>query len=317
MKKFLCKRIAISILIFLIVTVLVYILSSLAPGSVLDQYVTAETSAEDAARLSAYLGLDQPVYIQYLKWLSRMLRGDLGHSFSFGGPVITLIRKALGPTFLLAGCSLLTALIIALPLGIMSAYKPYSVWDHIGTVIAYIGTAIPSFFLGLTGVYFLALKLQWLPTSGLYSASGARSAADTLRHLILPVLVVSLEILGVFLRQTRSSMLEIYQEEYVKMARAKGLSEIEILLKYVFRNAAIPVVTSVGLTIPVLLSGVVVVEQLFVLPGIGKLLMQSILSRDYPVIMAIAVFISAVVLIVNIVLDIVYSLLDPRIRVTS
>jgi peptide/nickel transport system permease protein len=310
MKKYIGRRLLINFFLFFCITFLVYLMSLLAPGSPEEQYRTSTSTPEDLARIRAYLGLDRPVYVQYFSWLFRMLRGDLGNSFRVSGPVMALVVQALGPTMLLSGLSLLVAVLIALPLGALAAYKPYSAADHIASAIAYAGIAVPGFFIGLVLIYLFSIRLGVLPTGGMYDNNGHGLA----RHLVMPVSIVSFGMLGIFLKQTRSSMLEVFNEEYIKMARAKGLSELTVILGYVVRNAAIPVVTSIGLSIPVLISGAVIVEQLFSLPGMGKLMMQSILARDYPVVMAVAVFIALFVLALNLMLDIIYGILDPRIR---
>jgi peptide/nickel transport system permease protein len=306
---------AISIFVFFGLTFLVYLLSVLAPGSPVDQFVDSSlTSAEDVARIKAHLGLDQPIPIQYAKWVGRIFSGELGFSFRTGGPVFSLIQSTLLPTLALTFSALFLSLLIAVPLGIMSAYKPGSVWDHLATFFSYIGAAVPSFFIGMVFINIFAVRLNWTPAGGMFSSAGDHGLVDYIHHLILPMTVSALGTTGIFLRQIRGSMLEVFNEEYVRMARAKGLSEWKVVLSYVLRNSSIPVITAISMSIPHMLGGAVIVEQLFSYPGIGKLLMLSIMSRDYPVIMAISVFIAIVVLLINIVLDIVYGYLDPRIR---
>jgi peptide/nickel transport system permease protein len=315
--RYLFKRLAISVLIFFALTFFVFALSSLAPGSPVDSYVTPQSTPEDIAHMEEYLGLNDPIPVQYGKWLGRMLAGDLGNSYRAKMPVQGLIAEALGPTAILTSAALLTALLAAVPLGVLSAVKPYSIWDRAASVMAYVGAAVPRFFIGLIVVFLFAVQLKILPATGLYSAAGDGNLADRAQHLVLPVFVVGFGIFGVFVRQMRSSMLEVWNEEYVKLARAKGLSEWRVILGFVLRNALIPIVTTVGLAIPALLSGTVVAEQLFALPGIGKLLLQAVTGRDYPVVMGVAMFLSIVVLVVNLLLDIIYGLLDPRIRLAK
>lgn len=296
-------------------TFLVYLLTSLAPGDPISSYLTPDITPEAIAELRRYLGLDSPMMIRYFKWLSRMLVGDLGNSYIQKAPVIGLIAKSLPFTLRLGLTSLLVALAVALPLGAISAYKPNSIWDHISSVLAYIGTAIPGFFIGLVLVYTFAVKLHLLPTGGLTSKSGGGGFGDIVLHMILPIAVTSFGILGVFIKQIRGSMLEVTNEEYIKMARAKGMSEFKVITGFVLRNALIPIVTSVGLAIPNLLSGAVVAEQLFSLPGIGKLLMQAVNGRDYPIILGVTMYICVIVLVINLALDVIYGFLDPRIRI--
>jgi peptide/nickel transport system permease protein len=313
MKRFFIKRLTISIMVFFAVTFLVYLLSSLAPGSPIDQYITAETTEEDIALLQKSMGLDKPVPVQYVRWLSRMVTGDFGNSYRIKTPVIVLVRKALPYTAGISLSAMVLALLIAVPLGTLSAYKPYSVWDHTASVLSFLGTAIPNFFIGLVFIYFFSVRFSLLPTSGLHSKNGA-GLTDLIWHLIQPVLIVAVRVSGIYIKQIRSSMLEVMNEEYIKMGRAMGLAEHKILFGYVIRNASIPMLTAIGLSIPAMLSGSVVVEQMFSLPGIGQLLTQSVQSRDYPIIMTVAMFISLVVLVLNLLLDVLYVFLDPRIR---
>jgi peptide/nickel transport system permease protein len=315
--RYLFKRLAVSVLIFFALTFFVFTLSSLAPGSPVDSYVTPQSTPEDIAHMEEYLGLNDPIPVQYGKWLGRMLTGDLGNSYRAKMPVQSLIASALEPTLVLISFALLVALLAAVPLGVLSAIKPYSIWDHIASAMAYVGAAVPRFLIGLIAVFIFAVQLKILPATGLYSAAGDGDLLDRIQHLVLPVFVVSFGIFGVFVRQMRSSMLEVWNEEYVKLARAKGLSERQVILGFVLRNALIPVVTTVGLAIPALLSGTVIAEQLFALPGIGKLLLQAVTGRDYPVVMGVAMFLSVVVLVVNLLLDLIYGLLDPRIRLAK
>lgn len=317
MRRYMLKRVAVSVFIFFVLTFFVFLLSNLAPGSPVQQYISPDFSEADIRRMEEYLGLDQPIYLRYFTWLARMLAGDLGNSYRAKAPVTGLIRDSLGPTALLAALSIASAIAVAVPLGALSAIKPYSVWDHVSSAIASVGSAVPRFFVGLAAIYVFSVKLEALPAGGLYSSSGPGGAGDRALHFILPTFVVSFGLVGVFIRQTRSSMLEVFNEEYVKMARAKGLPELRVIFGFVLRNAMIPIVTTLGLAVPALLSGTVVAEQLFSLPGIGKLLMQAVTARDYPVIMGVAMFLSVVVLVINLLLDIVYGLLDPRIRLAK
>jgi peptide/nickel transport system permease protein len=313
MAQFLLKRLVISVFVFFAVTFLVYLLSSLAPGSPVDQYITVETTEDDIAILRESMGLDKPIPVQYLKWLTRMVKGDFGKSYRIKTPVITLIRNALPYTIGIASTSMILALLIAVPLGAISAYKPYSIWDHIASVLSFLGTAIPNFFIGLVFIYFFSVRLGILPSSGLHSKNGT-GLFDLVWHLIQPVLIVAIRVTGIYIKQIRGSMLEVMNEEFIKMARAKGLRERKILFGYVIRNASIPMLTAIGLSIPAMLSGSVIVEQLFALPGLGQLLTHAVQARDYPIIMAVAMFISLVVLVLNLLLDILYGFLDPRIR---
>lgn len=315
MLRHIAKRLLVSIPTFLGITVLVFILASLAPGSPLEMmFMDSNASAEAMAQMEARLGLDQPVYVQYFRWLGELFQGNLGVSYRTGHAVWADISERIGPTLLLTFSSLFLSILIAIPLGIMSAYKPYSLWDYASSGLSFIGAATPNFFAGLVLIYFLSVQLKWLPSSGMYDSSGIRSTTMLLRHMLLPVLVLSIQQVGSLIRQTRGSMLEVLGDDYVRTARSKGLREGPVLTRHALRNAMAPVVTRIGSMIPFLIGGAVVTEQLFAWPGLGSLMVLSINSRDYPVIMGITTFIAAAVLIGNIVIDIIYGLLDPRIR---
>lgn len=315
MLKYIGKRILIAIPTFLGITILVYVLSSLAPGTPLEMiFSDPNATAEQMEAMRHKLGLDQPVYIQYLNWLGQMLQGNLGVSYRTGHSVWADIAERIGPTLLLTFSSLLFSIVIALPLGIMSAYKPYSAWDYISSAVSFIGAAIPNFFAGLVFVYLFSVLVKIFPSGGMYDTSGTRSVPMLLHHFFLPMLVLSIQQIGSLIRQTRGAVLDVLQEDYVRTARAKGVKEKMVMLGHVLQNSMIPVITRIGMMIPFLVGGAVVTEQIFAWPGLGSLMVLSINARDYPVIMGITVFIAAAVLIGNIVVDLLYGLLDPKIR---
>ena len=289
--------------------------ASLAPSSPLeilfnDPYATAE----EMARKSKELGLDQPVIIQYIRWLVQLVQGNMGMSIRTNGQVLDMILERIGPTLILTGSAMALTIIIALPLGIMSAYKPYSGWDYISSGLSFIGSAMPNFFAGLVLIYFFCIKVKLFPTSGMYDSSGVRTWPMFFHHLVLPAVVLAIQQIGSLIRQCRGSMLEVLQDDYVRTARAKGLHEPSVLVRHALRNAWIPLVSWFGMQIPFLIGGAVVTEQIFGWPGLGSLMVQSINARDYPVIMGITVVIAIVVLLGNLLVDLVYGLLDPRIR---
>jgi peptide/nickel transport system permease protein len=229
----------------------------------------------------------------------------MGASYRTGHAVWADISERIGPTLLLTMSSLVFSILIAIPLGIMSAYKPYTAWDYISSAFSFIGAAIPNFFAGLVFVYLLSVVLKIFPSGGMYDTSGVRT---------LPMLVLSIQQVGSLIRQTRGAMLDVLQEDYIRTARAKGALEGRVLFKHALQNAFIPIITRIGMMIPFLVGGAVVTEQIFAWPGLGSLMVLSINSRDYPVIMGITVFIAAAVLIGNMIVDLVYGLLDPKIR---
>ena len=315
MLRYIGKRILIAIPTFLGITVLVYVLSSLAPGTPLEMiFNDPNATAEQMAAMKAKLGLDQPVMIQYFNWLVQLLHGNMGASYRTGHAVWADISERIGPTLLLTMSSLVFSILIAIPLGIMSAYKPYTAWDYISSAFSFIGAAIPNFFAGLVFVYLLSVVLKIFPSGGMYDTSGVRTLPMLLHHLFLPMLVLSIQQVGSLIRQTRGAMLDVLQEDYIRTARAKGALEGRVLFKHALQNAFIPIITRIGMMIPFLVGGAVVTEQIFAWPGLGSLMVLSINSRDYPVIMGITVFIAAAVLIGNMIVDLVYGLLDPKIR---
>lgn len=316
MGKFIVKRLLLSIPIFLGITLAVYVMSNMAPGNVVDQLVAASDtgmSEEEIHQLEVEYNLDKPVIVRYVLWLGDLLHGDLGTSYKTNQPVTYVLGQRIGPTLILTVTALVLALITGIPLGIAAAYKPKSVWSGISNFCIYLGSSMPTFFLSLCLIYLFSVIMGVLPASGMYAAAGAKTFSELVKHLILPSFVLCFNIVGNFIKQTRASVMEVMNEEYIKTARAKGISEFSVTIKHAFRNALIPIVTQIGLIVPFLVGGAVVVEQIFAWPGIGSLMGTSINSRDYPIIMGVAVLISSVVLVVNILLDIVYAFIDPRI----
>ena len=268
---------------------------------------------EDMEALKTQMGLNDPAIIQYFRWLGAMLQGNLGISYRNSLPVLGQVLEKLGPTLILTLTSTALSILIAVPLGIMSAYKPYSPWDYLSSGFAFIGASTPTFFTGLVVIYFFAVQFRLLPMGGMYDA-GVHTVGSAIKHLILPSLVLTIFNIGSILRQTRGSMMEVFSEDYIRTARAKGLTEPRVVIIHGLRNALIPVVTVLSTMIPFMFGGAVVAEQVFSWPGLGSLMVQSINARDYPMIMGITVIIAAAVLIGNVLTDIAYSLLDPKIR---
>ncbi len=314
MLKYTLKRLLIAIPTFLGITVLVYLISELAPGGPLEMMVNDPMATKETIEvLKEQMGLNDPAIVQYFRWLVNLLHGNLGTSYRNGLPVMGQVLEKLGPTLILTLSSTLFSVLIAVPLGVMSAYKPYSAWDYISSGLAFVGASTPTFFTGLVLIYIFSVKLGVLPMGGMYDA-GTHTVGSMLHHLILPCLVLTIFNIGSLLRQTRGSMMEVFNEDYIRTTRAKGLTEPRVVLVHGLRNALIPVVTVLSTMIPFLFGGAVVAEQVFGWPGLGSLMVQSINARDYPMIMGITVVIAAAVLIGNVLTDIVYSLLDPKIR---
>ena len=317
MKKYIFKRILISIPVFIGITLLVYILASSAPGSPAAMMVGGDLenlTPERIAAVEAALGLDKPVYIRYLKWLNQLLLGNFGISYRTGRQVLSMILERLWPTLLLTISATAVSTVIAVLLGVMSAYKPYSPWDYISSLLSYTGVSMPNFFVGLMIIYVFAVRLQILPSSGMYDSANATTIPGLLKHMILPMITLCLQQIGSILRQTRGSMLESLSNDFIRTSRAQGLSEFAVVFHHGLRNALIPILTVLGGMFPFIIGGAVVTEQLFSWPGLGSLMVQSINSRDYPMIMGETVFIAVVILIGNVILDILYAYADPRIR---
>ena len=313
--RYIIKRLLIAIPTFLGITILVYFLSSLTPSSPLEiLFNDPMATKEQMLAMEKSLGLDQPVYIQYLRWLKGLLSGNLGISYRTGLPVAGMISERIGPTLILTGTAMLITIVISLPLGIMAAYKPYSGWDYISSGISFLGAAMPNFFAALVFIYLFNVKLGLFPSAGMYDSSGVRTWGMFFHHLVLPSSVLAIQLIGSLIRQCRGSMMEVLQSDYVRTARAKGLLEPPVLVRHALRNAWIPLVSWFGMHIPFLIGGAVVTEQIFGWPGLGSLMVQSINARDYPAIMGITVVIAIVVLIGNLLVDLMYNLLDPRIR---
>ena len=312
--KYVLKRILIMIPVFFGMTALVFFLSNLTPGSPVDAMITPEMGAEDIAALEHRMGLDQPVYVQYFKWLQRMFQGDLGYSYRTSNPVIRDIGERVGPTLLLTLTVLVVAVIISVTLGVLAACKPYSIWDTLASGVSFLGSSMPGFFIALVLIYIFSVKLSLLPTGGMYTSVSTNSFADLARHMVLPTISMALGSAGNYIRQTRSAMLEVMGEEYIKMARAKGMRERTVLYGHALRNALLPIVTSIGMSVPGLVGGSIIIEQIFGWPGMGTLMVMSVTYRDYPVIMGIAMYITVAVLVTNLLMDLLYAVLDPRIR---
>ena len=315
MFRYILKRLLYAIPVFLGITFVIYTLINLAPGGPLSVLAASgEMSLSDLEALKISMGLDKPIVIRYFIWLGDLLHGDFGISYRTSQEVSLMISQRIMPSLMLTGTGILAAMLVGVPLGIISAYKPNSVWDHISTFISFIGASVPNFFLSLLLIYVLAVKLKWFPTSGMQSSGMSGNLLDLLHHLALPAFVCGIQPIGNYIKQTRSSVLEVLNEEYIKTARSKGLTNVVIVLKHAFRNALIPIVTTISLSIPFLIGGAVVTEQIFAWPGIGSMMITAITSRDYPVIMGVAVLICGVVLVANLILDLIYAALDPRIK---
>jgi peptide/nickel transport system permease protein len=316
MSKYLVRRVLIMIPVLLGISVVLFTILALAPGDPFEELATnPNVPAEVAQQLRAKFGLDDPVWIRYVRWLAAMMKGDWGFSFVSRVNVDTLILQRLPTSLWIIGLAQLLGILIALPVGIYSAVRPYSIFDQIATTFAFIGFSLPTFFTGLVFILVFSIYFDWLPF--IYradiSATGWQWAWEQTKQSIMPVAVLGLFQGATLTRFTRSAVLDVVRLDYVNTARAKGLSERATIVKHVVRNALIPVVTLVGLQIPSIFTGAVITEQIFRVPGIGSLLISAILSNDTPVVMGITFVYSCLVVLFNLFADLLYGWLDPRI----
>jgi len=318
MGQFLLRRLAISVPVLLGITLATYIIISLAPGDPVTALISPEAAAslgpEWVAQQRQVLGLDKPLPVRYVLWLRETARGNLGFSLVDRQPIGAKVRERLWPTFRLMGTALLLSLLIAVPVGVLSALRQYSALDYIVTVFGFAAVAVPGFFLGLVAIYLFALKLGWLPTAGMNTVGQPTTLADSFKHLVLPATVLGLAEAAPLIRYVRSSMLEVVRQEYVTVARAKGLRESVVIVRHALRNALIPLITVVALNVPRLLGGTVIIEAIFAWPGMGTLAITAVRGRDYPVIMAVNLVTAVLILLANLLADCLYAVADPRIK---
>jgi peptide/nickel transport system permease protein len=313
MGSYLIRRLLIGIPVLLGVTVINFFIINLAPGSPADLYLSPTATPEDVARTEAELGLNQPIFVQYVRWLTQLLHGDLGVSFQNREPVAQLIGDRIGPTLLLMGTSLLVAYLIAIPIGIFAARRRNTAADYSVVGASFLGISVPHFFLGLAVIYVFALQLGWFPTGGMFTLGRGGGFVDRVEHLVLPVTVLATAIAANMVRYVRSSMIDAFGQDYIRTARAKGLGGFTITNKHALRNALIPVVTVIGVDLSALIGGAIVTEQIFQWPGIGLLTIQSIGSRDYSVLMGINLIAAIAVFAANLLTDVAYAVVDPRV----
>ena len=312
MTKYIIKRILIAIPVLLGITVIDYAIMCMA-GSPLEMLQGPRVSEAAVQAKAIALGLDKPFYVQYFVWLGQLLHGNMGFSYTSYRPVSDMITERIGATLSLTVTAILLSYLVGIPLGLISALKPYSLRDYSVSTAAFVMTGVPGFFLGMILIYIFAVKLKLLPFGGMYDSSGSHSIGVVIRHLILPAAAIAIPEIGKVMRHVRSNMLEVMNEDYVRTARAKGVRERAVVIVHAFRNTLIPIVTVLSGSIPFMIGGSVVVEKVFGWPGLGTLMINSITSRDYPVIMGISVVIAIVVLVTNLLVDILYAYLDPRI----
>jgi len=315
--KYLIRRLIIAVPTLLGISVVIFVILSLAPGDPFAELaLNPNVPVEVRENLRRQLGMDDPVHIRYVRWLTSMLQGNLGYSFVSRVDVAQLIWQRLPTTLFVMGSAYIIALLIAIPVGIISAVRQYSWLDNIATTLAFIGFSLPTFFTGLIFILVFSIYLRWLPmvfTTNI-QATGPAWFWGILRHATMPIMVLALFEGAVLTRYVRASMLDVIRMDYINVARAKGLSERAVIVRHGLRNALIPVVTIMALQIPGIFTGAIVTEQIFRVPGIGSLLISSIQLKDTPVVMAIVFAYAVLVVIFNLIADLAYGALDPRIR---
>jgi peptide/nickel transport system permease protein len=309
---YLLRRLAAMVPVLVVVSVVVFSLIHLTPGDPVAIMLREESDPATLAALRHQLGLDRPLPVQYVTWLARAARGELGRSIRTNQRVTEAIRERLPVTLTVAAAATLLALAIALPAGILSAVRRNSAADVAGTLAALSGVSMPNFWLAILLIFLFSVTLGWLPPMGWVSP--VRDPWGGLRSLVLPAITLGTAMAAVVMRMTRSSLLEVLQLEFVRTARAKGLGERPVLLRHALRNALIPVVTVVGLQAGALLGGAIITETIFALPGVGRLLVDAIFQRDFPIVQGVVLFLALNFLLVNLLVDLAYAWLDPRIR---
>ncbi|MBV8751828.1 MAG: ABC transporter permease [Hyphomicrobiales bacterium] len=312
MAGYILRRIVATIPVMLIVAVLVFLMLRLTPGDPAAVIAGDNANAEQIAAIRTRLGLDQPIVVQFFIWFGQILHGDFGESFFFKKSVAELIVSRLEPTLALSLSTILIAVLVAVPLGVLAAYKQGTVIDKIVMGFSVLGFSVPVFVIGYSLIYLFAIKLNWLPVQGYQRI--ADGVGGFLARLILPSLTLSVIYIALIARMTRTSVLDVMGEDYIRTARAKGQVERKVLFNHALRNAAVPIVTIIGFGVALLIGGVVVTESVFTIPGLGRLTVDAVLARDFPTIQAVILLFSFVYVLINLVVDLAYRVFDPRIR---
>jgi len=312
MITYIARRLLATLPVIVMVAIVIFAILRLTPGDPAAIIAGDDATAAQLEQIRQSMGLDQPIYIQFIVWVGQLLQGDLGVSLLSGTPVLQMIAGRMGPTLALAVSTIVLTVVIAIPLGVIAAWRQGKLLDRLIMSLSVLGFSIPTFVVGYLLIYFFAIQLDWLPVQGYKPLSAG--LLPFAQRLILPTLALSAIYVALIARITRSSIIEVMGEDYIRTARAKGLQEKAVLMRHALRNAAVPIVTVIGIGIASLISGVVVTESVFNLPGLGRLVVEAVLARDYPVIQGLILLFSIVYILINLIVDLLYTVFDPRIR---
>ena len=310
------RRILINIPVLFAVTIIIYAMINLAPGDPLDFFTNEDLgiTRESLAHLEEQFGLNDPLPVRYVKWLGQAVQGNLGYRFKNGDPVAEVLGLRLKNTLILMGAALFIGISVGVSLGIFVGLRQYSFWDFSVTTLSFVGIAMPAFIAGIFGLYIFSVKLGWFPSGGMRTVGEEKSLGDLLYHLVLPAGTLAILYIASFMRYQRFSILEVKQADFMRTARAKGLKPRVITWRHTMRNAILPVVTIIGLSIPNLVAGALFIESIYSWPGMGSLFVDAIAARDYPMVMGVMLVSAIVVLTANLATDLTYAVVDPRIR---
>jgi len=312
MLDFIARRLVAIIPVLTVVAVLVFLMLRLTPGDPAAVIAGDNATSDQINDIREKLGLNEPIWTQFAIWIGNILQGNFGESFFFKKTVAELIAQRIEPTLALATCTLIFAVCISVPMGVMAAYRQGSLFDRVVMAFAVMGFSVPGFVIGYCLIYVFAIELGWLPVQG-YIRIGV-NFWQFLERMVLPSLTLSVGFVALISRITRASVLEVLNEDYIRTARAKGLSNRVVLMRHALRNAAVPILTVIGIGVAILIGGAVVTESVFALPGLGRLTVDAIVRRDYPVIQGVLLVVSGVYVLINLAVDVLYVVLDPRIR---
>ena len=313
MNTFIIRRILQTIPVLLGVSITVFLLIKLVPGDIASSLLGHEATPAELEALREALGLNAPLHIQFIQWLSGVVRGDLGQSIEFRRPVTEMVTSRLQNTLILSGAALLLSTFFGIAIGVFSAIRPRSWIDRTGTLVALFGNSMPAFWIGILLILLFSLQLRWLPAAGMQSIRGGGGTLDLLRHLILPAFTLAMLSIATVARMTRSCMLDVIQQDFVRTAKAKGLREPRVVVRHVLRNALLPIVTILGLQLGYMLGGAVLTETVFSWPGVGLMLHRAISTRDLPLIQGGILMIATGFVFINLIVDLLYAYLDPRV----